>query len=63
MDFNYKDAFRDGQPEAYETLLLDVMLGDASLFMRVDQVETAWDLAMPIIDSWENSPPEVIPAL
>jgi glucose-6-phosphate 1-dehydrogenase len=61
MDFNYKDAFRDGQPEAYETLLLDVMLADASLFMRADQVEAAWDLVMPILESWENSPPEDFP--
>ncbi len=61
MDFNYKDAFREGQPEAYETLLLDVMLADASLFMRADQVEAAWDLVMPILDSWENSPPEDFP--
>jgi glucose-6-phosphate 1-dehydrogenase len=61
MEFNYKDAFRESQPEAYETLLLDVMLGDASLFMRADQVEAAWDLVMPILDSWENSPPEDFP--
>ncbi|HEX4591635.1 MAG TPA: hypothetical protein VH120_16985, partial [Gemmataceae bacterium] len=61
MDFSYKEAFRDGQPEAYETLLLDVMLADASLFMRADQVETAWDLVMPILDSWDNSPPEDFP--
>jgi glucose-6-phosphate 1-dehydrogenase len=61
MEFSYKDAFREGQPEAYETLLLDVMLADASLFMRADQVEAAWDLVMPILESWENSPPEVFP--
>src|SRR5207248_958289 len=36
MDFTYQEAFRDGQPEAYETLLLDVMRGDQTLFMRAD---------------------------
>jgi glucose-6-phosphate 1-dehydrogenase len=61
MDFSYKEAFREAQPEAYETLLLDVMLADASLFMRADQVETAWDLVMPILESWENSSPEDFP--
>jgi glucose-6-phosphate 1-dehydrogenase len=61
MEFNYKEAFRESQPEAYETLLLDVMLGDASLFMRADQVEAAWDLVMPILENWENSPPGDFP--
>ena len=61
MEFNYSDAFRGGQPEAYETLLLDVMQPDASLFMRADQVEAAWSVVMPILDSWENSPPEDFP--
>jgi glucose-6-phosphate 1-dehydrogenase len=61
MDFNYRDAFREGQPEAYETLLLDVMQGDASLFMRADQVEEAWSIVMPILDGWEASPPEDFP--
>jgi glucose-6-phosphate 1-dehydrogenase len=61
MDFNYSDAFKEGQPEAYETLLLDVIQGDASLFMRADQVEAAWEVVMPILDSWENSPPDDFP--
>jgi glucose-6-phosphate 1-dehydrogenase len=61
MDFDYRSAFREGQPEAYETLLLDVMQADASLFMRADQVETAWEIVMPILDSWEGSPPEEFP--
>jgi glucose-6-phosphate 1-dehydrogenase len=61
MDFNYRDAFREHQPEAYETLLLDVMQADASLFMRADQVEEAWSLVMPILETWEASPPEDFP--
>ncbi len=35
-------------PEAYETLLLDVMTGDQTQFMRADQVEAAWELVMPV---------------
>jgi glucose-6-phosphate 1-dehydrogenase len=61
MDFDYKSAFRDSQPEAYETLLLDVMQADASLFMRADQVEAAWEVVTPILDSWDASPPEDFP--
>jgi glucose-6-phosphate 1-dehydrogenase len=61
MDFNYRDAFRDRQPEAYETLLLDVMEADASLFMRADQVEAAWGIVMPILEAWEGAAPENFP--
>jgi glucose-6-phosphate 1-dehydrogenase len=43
-------------PEAYETLLLDVLEGDATLFMRADQVETGWAIMMPILDAWESMP-------
>jgi glucose-6-phosphate 1-dehydrogenase len=42
MQFYYREAFKSTPPEAYETLLLDVMLGDATLFMRADQNEAAW---------------------
>src|SRR5581483_3963366 len=61
MDFNYRDAFRDSQPEAYETLLLDAMQADASLFMRADQVEDAWAVVTPILEAWEASAPEDFP--
>ncbi len=53
MLFDYSDTYTSGTPEAYETLLLDVMLGDATLFMRADQVEAAWNILMPIINAWE----------
>ncbi len=56
MEFNYSDAYTTEPPEAYETLLLDVMLGDATLFMRADQVEAAWDLLMPILEVWDSKP-------
>lgn len=54
MVFNYKDVTIDETPEAYETLLLEIMQCDQTLFMRADQVEEAWELLMPILDSWET---------
>jgi len=56
MQFNYDDSYTSGTPEAYETLLLDIMEGDSTLFMRADQVESAWKALMPIINTWENNP-------
>ena len=52
MQFNYQDAFTTPSPEAYETLLGDVMKKDATLFMRADQVEAAWRLLMPVLEVW-----------
>lgn len=56
MTFHYNDSYASGTPEAYETLLLDIMEGDSTLFMRADQVESAWEALMPIINVWETSP-------
>jgi glucose-6-phosphate 1-dehydrogenase len=53
MEFNYSSSFGDKSPEAYERLLLDVMAGDATLFMRRDQVDAAWRFVMPILDRWD----------
>jgi glucose-6-phosphate 1-dehydrogenase len=61
MHFDYAEAFPGPQPEAYETLLLDAMQADAGLFMRADQVETAWKLITPILESWESQPPDRFP--
>jgi glucose-6-phosphate 1-dehydrogenase len=52
MDFAYGSSFEADAPEAYETLLLDALLGDASLFTRADEVETAWGIVGPIDDAW-----------
>jgi glucose-6-phosphate 1-dehydrogenase len=52
MVFDYKTAYSSYTPEAYETLLLDTMMGDQTLFMRGDQVEAAWELLMPILNTW-----------
>ncbi|MEO6949584.1 MAG: glucose-6-phosphate dehydrogenase [Ginsengibacter sp.] len=57
MIFNYKDAYKGEEPEAYETLLYDIMDGDATLFMRGDQVEAAWKVVMPILEAWSQREP------
>jgi glucose-6-phosphate 1-dehydrogenase len=57
MRFSYRESFGDGAPEAYETLLLDVIRGDATLFMRNDQVEAAWSIITPVLDVWGETPP------
>jgi glucose-6-phosphate 1-dehydrogenase len=59
MDFCYQSAFGVQSPNAYETLLLDVMRGDATLFIRRDEVEAQWRLIEPIEEAWsKESPPE-----
>jgi glucose-6-phosphate 1-dehydrogenase len=58
MDFSYGTSFSDDLPDAYERLLLDVMLGDPTLFPRWDEVEQAWQAVQPILDRWsEESAP------
>ncbi|MGZ9167063.1 MAG: glucose-6-phosphate dehydrogenase [Anaerolineales bacterium] len=55
MEFHYADSFgKTAIPEAYERLLLDVLTGDASLFTRADEVETAWGIIDPILRAWES---------
>jgi glucose-6-phosphate 1-dehydrogenase len=61
MIFNYDEAYDEHEPEAYETLLLDVMEGNATLFMRADQVEAAWKIIMPILETWETRVPVDFP--
>ncbi|HEX8359344.1 MAG TPA: glucose-6-phosphate dehydrogenase [Longimicrobium sp.] len=64
MDFDYATAFHGAEsPEAYQRLLLDAMLGDATLFARRDEVEAAWTLITPILERWEaGGEPEGYPA-
>ena len=54
MDFRYGTAFAVPPPEAYERLLLDVMLGDPTLFTRTDEVESAWRFITQILDAWQQ---------
>jgi glucose-6-phosphate 1-dehydrogenase len=56
MNYHYRDVFESSSiPEAYERLLLDVLMGDASLYTRADQTELSWALFDPIIQGWENT--------
>jgi glucose-6-phosphate 1-dehydrogenase len=57
MDFSYGGAFRSGVPEAYERLILDCMLGDATLFTRSDEVEEQWDLVDAVVAAWKRDRP------
>ncbi len=61
LDFMYGLSFGVEQPEAYERLLLDCMLGDSTLFTRSDEVIAAWRLLMPILKTWEQNPPTDFP--
>lgn len=61
MDFTYGSAFSVDSPDAYETLILDALQGDASLFTRADEVEEAWSLVDPIIDAWADGPQPEFP--
>jgi len=56
MDFGYGSAFNVDSPDAYETLILDALQGDASLFTRADEVEEAWGIVDPIVESWAAAP-------
>ena len=61
MRFSYRESFKAPSPDAYETLLWDVMKKDATLFMRADQVEAAWQLLMPVLEAWQASEPSDFP--
>jgi len=54
MEFSYDQTFQEESPEAYERLILDALLGDATLFIRTDEVEQCWRIVDPIIEHWAN---------
>ena len=54
MNFSYKSVFGVEMPEAYQRLLLDCMVGDQTLFTRQDDVEVAWRLLTPVLETWQN---------
>jgi glucose-6-phosphate 1-dehydrogenase len=56
MDFHYSDLNNTYLPSAYERLLLDCMLGDATLYSRGDAVEAAWKFVTPILNAWKKRP-------
>jgi len=61
MDFSYREAFGGTEHSAYETLLVDCMTGDATLFTRRDEVEAAWAVVDPVIETWESRPASNLP--
>ena len=61
MEFSYEKAFGANTPVAYETLLLDAMRGDATLFTRRDEVEAEWRIITPIEEAWAKLPPPKFP--
>jgi glucose-6-phosphate 1-dehydrogenase len=58
MEFKYGTSFLGDSPEAYERLLHDALLGDATLFTRADEVEEEWRIIEPILERWESDPQE-----
>ena len=64
MDMRYGDYFKTGSATGYETLLYDVLIGDATLFQRADNIEAGWRAVQPILDLWraEYVPVELYPA-
>ncbi len=61
MDFRYGTSFGEAPPEAYERLLLDAMIGDATLFTRVDENELAWQILTPILQQWAEDQAKTLP--
>jgi glucose-6-phosphate 1-dehydrogenase len=61
MRFSYLEAFGGEPPEAYERLLLDCLMGDATLFTRSDEVEEAWRITQGIMDAWKSQDLQNLP--
>lgn len=57
MDFSYGSAFGDELPDAYERLLLDAVNGDATLFMRRDEIEASWEFVTGVLEGWRGADP------
>jgi glucose-6-phosphate 1-dehydrogenase len=63
LDFAFESGFKEiALPEAYERLLLDVMRGDSTLFMRDDELDAAWRLVTPVLEAWQSGTPDPYPA-
>ena len=61
MDFRYGSYFGKAPPEAYERLMWDCILGDSTLFARVDEVEHSWRIYTPLLEYWAGRPPKQFP--
>ena len=62
MDFSYDEVFGGKTPPAYQTLLLDVLMGDATLFTRSDEVEAAWGVIDPVLEYFDRHPARTLPS-
>jgi glucose-6-phosphate 1-dehydrogenase len=58
MDFLYGESFTESSPEAYERLILDVLIGDQTLFPRNEEVDASWRVIDPLEEFWAGSAPE-----
>ncbi len=61
MDFKYQDYFGAAPSTGYETLIYDVMIGDATLFQRADNIEAGWRVVQPVLDFWASEKPANFP--
>ncbi len=61
MDFRYQDYFGAAPSTGYETLIYDVMVGDATLFQRADNIEAGWRVVQPLLEVWGSDPPKNFP--
>jgi glucose-6-phosphate 1-dehydrogenase len=61
MDFKYQDYFGTKPATGYETLIYDVIIGDATLFQRADNIEAGWRVVQPVLDFWSSEPPKNFP--
>src|SRR4029434_6077287 len=57
MDFQYGEAFTESSPDAYERLVLDVLLGDSTLFPNAEEVEASWRVVDPLEEAWAGTVP------
>ena len=62
MDFSYAESFGGRTPEAYETLILDCLLGDATLYSDSDWIEKSWQLLMPVLEAWKTTSSGSVPS-
>jgi glucose-6-phosphate 1-dehydrogenase len=61
FEFGYGRSTNGSMPEAYERLILDALRGDSTLFMRSEELATAWEVVTPILEAWQKQPPTDFP--
>jgi glucose-6-phosphate 1-dehydrogenase len=61
LELNFRESFKSPRMEAYERLLLDVLRGQLTLFMRSDELEAAWEWVEPILEFWDQEEDDPIP--